>query len=425
MFETARTTHITPRLSRVDQIARLKQDREWFARCRVSAARTAAMKYRNGMWVLCSMLGAWTLPTRGHAQANMAVAPDSVTGDALVGAASAPEQPPPRKSKRASKAAPSDQPPLAAPPKAAASDELSTPAAPPKQRSKTAVSDQASAQPRAASSHSADATNEEEGTEPAAAPPSRIHPKPRSKHAAHAVQPRPDRQPDPEYQRMCESWHAPIVAPVAPVSDDPDARPPLVIVPVNGGEQVSLHPEREDGGFGKKDLAVAARVFTPSKIKKPHAIAPHLLDLVYRAMRHFGAPLVRLVSGYRHDRPGSRHTQGRAIDMVLPGVSNEELVEYARQFGFCGVGIYPKSGFVHIDVRESSFFWVDESLPDERSRGVPVASQEADAADCAARDRGEHPQTFVPNNEREDKAAARAYEKRARRRAQLQRAAAE
>jgi hypothetical protein len=385
MSEPVRITHITPRLSRVDQIARLKQDRGWwFARCFVSATRSAAMKYRNGMWVLCSMLGAWTLPARGYAQTNMAVAPESVTGDALVGAASAAQEPPPRKKKRAHKAAPVDVP---APPGAAASEEESAP--------------------------------------PAPAEPHKIHPKTHAKHPAHASHARRDRQPDPEYQRMCESWHAPIAAPIQPPADDPDARPPLVIAPVNGGEQVSLMPERDDGGFAKSELALAARVFTPQEMKKPHPIAPHLLDLVYQTMRHFGAPLVRLISGYRHDRPGSRHTQGRAIDMVIPGVTNDQLVEYVRQFGFCGVGIYPKSGFVHLDVRESSFFWVDESLPDERSRGVPVASQEADAVDCAARERGEEPQTFVPNNDREDKAAARAYEKRARRRAQLQRATAE
>ncbi|HEX4354013.1 MAG TPA: DUF882 domain-containing protein, partial [Polyangiales bacterium] len=241
-----------------------------------------------------------------------------------------------------------------------------------------------------------------------------------SKRAAnkHAAKTRREREPSPEYRKLRDSWHAPLADAVEPTPIiDEQGRPPLVIVPVNGGEQVTLTPDRDDGGFDDEDLSLAARAFTPGKLQKPHPVAPHLLDLVYQTMRHFAAPFVRMVSGYRQDRAGSRHTQGRAIDMVIPGVSNEELVDYVRQFGFCGVGIYPKSGFVHLDVRESSFFWVDETLPDERSKGLPVAGDEAKEADLQARERGEGPQTFVPDNDKEDRAAARSYARRAKRRA--------
>lgn len=233
--------------------------------------------------------------------------------------------------------------------------------------------------------------------------------------AAKPNKPHRDRQPPLEYQRMRDAWHAAI--PAEPVAEPP-ARPPLVIAPVNsnGGERVSIVPQRDDGGFTEADMRLAARAFTPKGRLKPHPIAPHLLDLVYRAMTHFKAPLVHLVSGYRPDRAGSRHTQGRAIDMVIPGVSNEELAEYVRKFGFVGVGIYPKSGFVHLDVRETSYFWLDNSLPDERCRAEPMLIEEAKRMDAAAHERGEKPEAFVPNNEREDKAAARAYQHRAARR---------
>jgi hypothetical protein len=145
-----------------------------------------------------------------------------------------------------------------------------------------------------------------------------------------------------------------------------------------------------------------------------HPISPRLLDLVYKAMLHFKASLVHVVSGYRPDRAGSRHTQGRAIDMVLPGVSNEQLADYVRTYGFVGVGIYPKSGFVHLDVRDVSYFWVDNSLPDERSRGVPILANLASASDRAAAARGEAPDTWVPNNDAEDRAAANTYARRAK-----------
>ena len=226
---------------------------------------------------------------------------------------------------------------------------------------------------------------------------------------------RAERQVSEEYRRIRDGWHAPIARePIATASVS--QLPPLVLAPVNGGERVTLTPDREDGGFSQEELTAAARVFTPAARAKAHPISPRLLDLVYRAMRHFDAPLVHLVSGYRADRAGSRHTQGRAIDMVIPGVTNDELASYVRGFGFVGVGVYPKSGFVHLDVRDNSFLWIDESLPDERCRTLPVMAEEAKLADQAARDRGEAPNSFVPNNEREDKAAQRAYQRRVQQR---------
>lgn len=232
--------------------------------------------------------------------------------------------------------------------------------------------------------------------------------KPKSKARA-----RRERQPDATYVKLRDGWHAPVethLTPTLPVS----GRIPLVLARVNGGgDPVTLAPQREDGGFSDEDLQRAASAFAP-KDAKVHPIAPRLLDLVYRAMRHFEAPLVHVVSGYRPDRAGSRHTQGRAIDMVLPGVTNEQLADYVRTYGFVGVGIYPKSGFVHLDVREASYFWVDNSLPTERSRSVPMMGTQAAAADRAAAARGEAPDTWVPDNDREDKAAAKSYARRAK-----------
>lgn len=232
------------------------------------------------------------------------------------------------------------------------------------------------------------------------------------------------RQPTAEYRRIRDAWHDPIPAEqIEPVTEG--SLPPLVLAPIDahGGERVTLIPAGDNGGFSEEQQSQAARAFSPLGRKKPHPVSPRLLDLVYRAMRHFDAPLVHLISGYRADRAGSRHTQGRAIDMVLPGVSNEELAAYVRQFGFVGVGVYPKSGFVHLDVRDTSFFWLDQSLPNERCRPEPTLMGEAKSMDQRARDRGESPNTFVPNNDNEDKAADRAYKRRAQRRMRAAQAA--
>ncbi|HKU44347.1 MAG TPA: DUF882 domain-containing protein [Polyangiales bacterium] len=238
--------------------------------------------------------------------------------------------------------------------------------------------------------------------------PKPIAAKPKAKRVKKA---RRERQPTVAYQKLRDSWHAPLDA--VPTIDTP-GRIPLVLSAVNGGVTVSLTPTRNDGGFDDADLQRAASAFAPRDMKGVHPIAPRLLDLVYRAMRHFEAPLVHIISGYRKDRAGSRHTQGRAIDMALPGVSNEDLFAYMRSYGFCGVGIYPKSGFVHLDVRDRSYFWVDDSLPGERSRSTPILPGEAIVSDREASARGEAPDTFVPDNDAEDRAAAKAYARRAK-----------
>jgi len=233
----------------------------------------------------------------------------------------------------------------------------------------------------------------------------------RSAQPRKAKRVRAGRQPSEQYQRLRDGWHAPVETVPVP---DVTGRIPLVLSRVNGGDPVTLVPSRDDGGFSDDDLQRASRAFCPPEAKRVHAIAPRLLDLVYRTMLHFKAPLVHVVSGYRPDRAGSRHTQGRAIDMVIPGITNEQLAEHVRTLGFVGVGIYPKSGFVHLDVRDRSFFWVDMSLPGERSRMSAHLGTQAQENDVAARARGEAPDVYVPNNEREDRAAARSYARRAK-----------
>ncbi len=257
-----------------------------------------------------------------------------------------------------------------------------------------------------------------EAREAKASRPARVRAVASSKKAPKVatVKKRRGREPTPAYQKLRDSWHAPVEPGLLPALAV-TVRRPLVLSQVNGGMLVTLVPQREDGGFSDEDLQRAAQAFAPRDWTGPvHPIAPRLLDLVYKAVLHFNAPMVHVVSGYRKDRAGSRHTQGRAVDMVLPGTTNEDLAEYVRSFGFCGVGVYPTSGFVHLDVRERSYFWVDNSLPGERSRSVPHMAEEAAEADRLAAMRGIQPDVFVPDNNKEDRAAAGSYARRAKRR---------
>jgi uncharacterized protein YcbK (DUF882 family) len=93
-------------------------------------------------------------------------------------------------------------------------------------------------------------------------------------------------------------------------------------------------------------------------------IDPALFDLLHRVRTAVGgrAPF-EVISGYRCGATNERlrqtrgggvaktslHTQGRAIDVRLPGVDLADLRDAAGSLGLGGVGYYPRERFVHLD----------------------------------------------------------------------------
>lgn len=175
-------------------------------------------------------------------------------------------------------------------------------------------------------------------------------------------------------------------------SFDMYGRPMLVLYTLNGRERVKVSVG-QDGGIRSLDLLRIAQLLRSPGTGAVHPIEPELLRTVYALQTHFNAPEVRVISGYRmpKGRGGSNHGKGRALDFVLPGVKNEDLANYARSMGFKGVGVYPLSGFVHVDVRDRSYFWVDSSAPGKKNRERGILGNVAKASDDAARQRGALP----------------------------------
>jgi uncharacterized protein YcbK (DUF882 family) len=184
------------------------------------------------------------------------------------------------------------------------------------------------------------------------------------------------------------SWHATLPGKTAPAS--PAGYPLLVLQGLNIPDRVELMPRGERGGFSAEDLDRAAHVMR-DHVGNEHPVDPHLVDVIYRLQVHFKAPEIRILSGYRTPRGGatSNHGKGRAMDLVVPGASDEEVAKLAREQGYAGVGIYPVSGFVHVDVRERSYFWVDTSGPGKRSRIRGILADLAQRSDSQALARGE------------------------------------
>ncbi|WP_394828463.1 YcbK family protein [Pendulispora albinea] len=186
-------------------------------------------------------------------------------------------------------------------------------------------------------------------------------------------------------------WHAPTPNKLAPV--DEEGRPMLAIYSLNTNERIEMAAAGERGGFSARDLDRAAHVLREPASGCEHPMDPRLLDLAYRIQSFFRAQEIRVVSAYRAPRRHRRsnHGLGRAIDMIVPGATDEEVAKFARELGFVGIGVYPSSGFVHVDVRQRSYFWVDRSGPGRRNRERGILGDLAARSDSQAVTRGERP----------------------------------
>ena len=96
--------------------------------------------------------------------------------------------------------------------------------------------------------------------------------------------------------------------------------------------------------------------------------------MLSRVYDHFGKR-IELVSGFRNQkRTSSFHFHASASDIRIPGISDTELHKFVTSLdsGGMGIGIYPRAGFVHVDIRpEASFRWVDYSPPGSSDMGHP------------------------------------------------------
>jgi hypothetical protein len=94
-----------------------------------------------------------------------------------------------------------------------------------------------------------------------------------------------------------------------------------------------------------------------------HTFHVRVEQLVLLASYHFDRATVIIVSAFREH--AGRHGTGDAVDFKLRGVSAARLAAYLRGLPRAGVGVYThrRTQFVHIDVRDQSYHWLDASPP--------------------------------------------------------------
>ena len=105
-------------------------------------------------------------------------------------------------------------------------------------------------------------------------------------------------------------------------------------------------------------------------------IDPRLIDLLYRIALRTKQKIV-LVSGFRAPMFSlatlSYHTRGMAADIRIPGMTPLMARDLAESMGVHGLGYYPVSGFIHVDVRDDKSRWTDYR-PRDRSDGEGQAN---------------------------------------------------
>jgi len=118
-----------------------------------------------------------------------------------------------------------------------------------------------------------------------------------------------------------------------------------------------------DGRYEAEAMREIAWVLRDHRVNEVHPIDPRLLDLLHTLGRSIGPRGFQVISGYRSPITNARlaaasegvathslHTQGMAIDIRVERLRTSALRDAALALRGGGVGYYPRSDFVHVDV---------------------------------------------------------------------------
>lgn len=122
---------------------------------------------------------------------------------------------------------------------------------------------------------------------------------------------------------------------------------------------------RRDGDYVPGALDELNHFLRDHRTGEVHRYDPRVFDLLADLLAALKTPdaELQIVCGYRTPwsnqflrthttgvAQNSLHMQAEAIDIRLPGVSTLTLRNTALGLGRGGVGYYPKTGFIHVDV---------------------------------------------------------------------------
>lgn len=138
----------------------------------------------------------------------------------------------------------------------------------------------------------------------------------------------------------------------------------LSVVNLHTGEQVRA-PYWAQGRYLREGMREFNRLMRDHRNGAVHPMDPRLLDVLFHLQRRVGTRgPIQVVSAYRSPQTNallqeadpdgvathSYHMEGKAVDIRIPGLPLRTLHRAALSLRAGGVGYYPSSNFVHVDV---------------------------------------------------------------------------
>jgi uncharacterized protein YcbK (DUF882 family) len=164
----------------------------------------------------------------------------------------------------------------------------------------------------------------------------------------------------------------------------------LVIQSANNGEEVEITVNLATGEVDPAGYVKLRHIMRCLRTTAETPIDPRLIDLLFRIAYRTKQKIV-LVSGFRapmfSQATLSYHTRGMAADIRIPGMTPLMVRDMAESMGVHGLGYYPVSGFVHVDVRDENSRWTDYSHKSSDGEGTehgPSHSEESHSGSAEA-----------------------------------------
>jgi uncharacterized protein YcbK (DUF882 family) len=136
----------------------------------------------------------------------------------------------------------------------------------------------------------------------------------------------------------------------------------FTIQSANTGEEMEVRLNLSTGELDADSYKRLRHLMRCLRTTAETPIDPRLIDLLYRISKRTGQKII-LVSGFRAPMYSlatlSYHTRGMAADIRIPGMTPLMVRDLALSMGVRGIGYYPVSGFVHVDVRDQFTTWID------------------------------------------------------------------
>lgn len=125
-----------------------------------------------------------------------------------------------------------------------------------------------------------------------------------------------------------------------------------------------------NGGYVQENLTELDHLLRDHRTGQVTMMDRELYDLLFALQLEVGnMGRYQVISGYRSPKTNamlrktsngvakrSLHTQGKAIDIRLPGTDLKHLRQAALNLKAGGVGYYPRSNFIHVDTGRPRFW---------------------------------------------------------------------